>query len=119
MRKLVLIVEDEEDLATIFSRVMKMAGFEVAVAQDGHAALNHLARWTPDLVILDLHLPGVSGEDILREIRRSERLAATQVMLVTADLLKAEALSDQAEATLIKPIRIHQLLEVARTLCPS
>jgi two-component system phosphate regulon response regulator PhoB len=119
MTHLALIVEDEEDLATIFSRVMKMAGFEVAVAQDGHAALNYLTRRAPDLVILDLHLPGVSGEDILREIRSNERLAATRVVIVTADLLQAEALSDQADATLIKPIRIHQLLDVAHNLYPS
>jgi two-component system response regulator AdeR len=115
-----LIIEDEEDLATIFSRVLEMAKFKVEIAQTGDIALKRLAVTTPTLVMLDLHLPRVSGVDILRQIRADHRLVETRVVMVTADLLKAEALQGEADLILIKPIRINQLLDaVTRLIQPD
>ena len=116
---LALIIEDEEDLAAIFSRVLEMAKFKTEIALDGGIALERLDTITPNLVVLDLHLPQISGADILHKIRASERLAETRVVIVTADLIQAEALEAQVDAVLIKPIRINQLLEVTNRLYPS
>ena len=114
-----LIIEDEESLGAIFSRVLAMAQFESEIICDGQAALEQLASATPDLILLDLHLPYISGIELLHYIRNQERLRKTPVVMITADLLKAEEIQNKVDAILIKPIGIQQLLEVANRFHPS
>ncbi|MBI1881109.1 MAG: response regulator transcription factor [Chloroflexi bacterium] len=115
---LALIIEDDPNLATIFAEALRMAEFETEIAQDGQAALAQLAATTPTLVILDLHLPYVSGQTILQQIRADERLAKTRVLLATADALRAESLRGEADLVLLKPISPHQLRDLAKRLRP-
>jgi two-component system, cell cycle response regulator DivK len=75
---LALIIEDDEFLAEIFSLTLQEAEFEIEIIRDGRAALSRLAVLTPALVVLDLHLPYISGMDILRQIRADQRLAETR-----------------------------------------
>ena len=117
-RPLALVIEDEEDLASIFSRVLDMGNFRCQSVRDGYLALEQLVLTLPDLVVLDLHLPHVSGVEILRRIRANERLTHTRVVVVTADLVKAETLAHLADAILVKPISINQLLETVAHLYP-
>lgn len=117
-KPLALVIEDEEDLASIFSRVLDMGKFRCQAVRDGNLALEQLALTLPDLVLLDLHLPHVSGVEILRRIRANERLNHTRVVVVTADLVKAESLASLADAILVKPISINQLLETVAHLYP-
>lgn len=81
MNPRVLIVEDETDLAQILADYLRRDGFAVTVIADGRAAMNELAKAPPDLLLLDLMLPGLDGLSILRELRRSSVLP---VILVTA-----------------------------------
>jgi CheY-like chemotaxis protein len=67
-------------------------------------------------VVLDLHLPHVSGEDLLAQIRSDDRLAHTRVMLATADPLMAESLRAKADLVLIKPISFSQLRDLSKRL---
>jgi CheY-like chemotaxis protein len=76
---------------------------------DGAVALERLSEITPDLILLDLHLPNVSGDKILRYIRADDRLAKTHVFLATADHLMAQTLQDEVTLVLIKPISVSQL----------
>ena len=115
---LALIIEDDEYLAEIFSITLQEAEFEIEIISDGQAALSRLATTIPALVVLDLHLPYVSGEDILRQIRTDERLAKTRVMLATADAIMADNLRDDADLVLLKPISTNQLRDLARRLHP-
>jgi CheY-like chemotaxis protein len=117
-KPLALVIEDEEDLASIFSRVLDMGNFRCQSVRDGSLALEQLTLTLPDLVVLDLHLPHVSGVEILRRIRANERLTHTRVVVVTADLVKAETLAHLADAILVKPISINQLLETVAHLYP-
>ena len=118
-KPLALVIEDEEDLASIFSRVLDMGKFRCQSVRDGSLALEQLTLTLPDLVVLDLHLPHVSGVEILRRIRANERLMHTRVVVVTADLVKAETLAHLADAILVKPISINQLLETVSHLYPA
>jgi DNA-binding response OmpR family regulator len=113
-----LIVEDDIKLATIFAEALRIAEFETEIVLDGQAALNRLAATTPAVVVLDLHLPRVSGSELLAQIRADIRLAKTRVMLATADPLMAESLRGQADLVLIKPISFHQLRDLAKRLRP-
>jgi len=108
-----LIIEDEIDLALLFSLALGSAGFETEIVPTGDAALTRLQDAEPDVVVLDLHLPQVGGADILRRIRADERLAETRVILTTADARQAEALQDQADLVLIKPVGFGQLRDLA------
>jgi CheY-like chemotaxis protein len=117
---LVFIVEDDKKLSEIFSLTLQAAGLQTEQVPDGKAALTRLAEITPDLIILDLHLPNVAGPDILRYIRTSEHLAHTRVILATADERLAETLDDQASLVLLKPVSPEQLkLLVSRLINQS
>lgn len=106
---LVLIVEDDKKLAEIFSLTLRAAGLRTEHAADGAIALTRLAEITPDLILLDLHLPNVAGPEILQYIRHDVRLANTRVILATADERLAETLDDQASLVLLKPVSPEQL----------
>lgn len=114
--KLALIVEDDIDLATIFDEALKAAQYETEVVHDGRAALARLAATTPDVVVLDLHLPHVAGTDILDQIRADPRLSETRVVVTTADARLAETLHEQADLVLVKPISFIQLRDLAARL---
>ena len=110
---LILLIEDDAALAKIFSLTLQDKGFAIEWVADGAAALARLAEITPDLVILDLHLPNVAGSKILAHIRADERLATTRVILSTADERLVQSLEGQANLVLLKPISPEQLSMLA------
>jgi CheY-like chemotaxis protein len=110
---LALVIEDHVDSAIIFSEAVKRAGFEVETIRDGEVALERLAVVEPDVVILDLNLPHVSGMEILQRIRSDPRLAKTRVVIVTAHDEMANAIQDQADLVLIKPVAFSQIRKLA------
>lgn len=126
-RPLALIVEDDEDAAEITRMAMMEGGFAAEVIQDGLAAQERLKiDPAPQIVVLDLHLPGVSGRDLLRQIRSDARLKGIQVIIVSADHLLGDMLREpvegvvQIDATadivLIKPVKYADLRELSRRL---
>lgn len=86
---------------------------------NGRVALERLHTVTPNLVILDLHLPEVSGKDILEYIRSEPRLGKTMVVIATADAIMGESLRDDADFVLIKPITFAQLRDMSARLKPA
>ena len=68
----VLVVDDDDRVRTVVSWQLEADGFRVAEAPDGWAALDAIAAERPDLVVLDLGLPGVGGLDVLRQLRRAD-----------------------------------------------
>jgi len=113
---LALIIEDDYDLSNIFAQALQSAGFESEIVRTGDAALVRLAATTPDVVVLDLHLPRVAGMDILRQIRAEPRLAKTRVIVATADERLAETLREEADLVLVKPISFSQLRDLSARL---
>jgi len=118
-RPLVFIVEDDRDIAEIYSIALKSVGFAVEIIDSGARALARLAETAPALVVLDLSMPVVAGDSVLRQFAVDQRLLDTRVMLVTAMATKAEELADQADVTLIKPVSLAQIRELALRLVPS
>ena len=117
--KLALIIEDEEDLATIFSEALKAAGFETELLYDGAAAEQRLKEVQPLVVVLDLNLPHVDGNQLLNQIRADERLNGTRVLVATADSGMADILDNDPDLTLLKPISFVQLRTMAERLALS
>ncbi len=108
-----LIIEDDDKLALIYAEALRRAQFEAVVVSDGAIALAQAAALSPALIILDLHLPHISGIQILHDLRQDERLAKTHVIVTTADALQAANVRDKADLTLIKPVSFLQLRDEA------
>jgi two-component system cell cycle response regulator DivK len=114
-----LIIEDDEEQASIFAEALRQAEFETEIIRDGKTALARLAETRPAVVVLDLHLPHVSGQHILQFIHASEWLAQTRVIVATADPITAEIVRPDVTLVLLKPISFIQLHDLATRLRPS
>ncbi|MCL4261640.1 MAG: response regulator [Anaerolineae bacterium] len=115
-KPLALIIEDDPQLVMIFATAMEVAGYEAVTAVDGRIALDKLAVLTPDIILLDVHLPLISGDDLLRHIRADDRLKDTRVILSTADSRIAAQLREEASLVLLKPVSFKELVELATSL---
>lgn len=116
---LALIVEDDEDINEIFCQALASAGFSIHSVRDGQSALEFLRNVTPQVVILDLHLPNVPGETILKTIRSTPDFSQVRVVIATADAALGEFLTPQADFVMIKPISYVQLRDLTRRLNPA
>ncbi len=116
----VLIIEDDRDIAALFRHVLDLAGFWTEIVFHGQVAVERLSISQPDIVLLDLNLPGVSGTRILELIRKDERLNHTRVIVVTAHAQVADSLSIQPDLVLLKPVSVDQLTSlVGRIALPA
>lgn len=109
---LIFVIEDDPKLNKIITFTLQ-ANFEIETCTDGDAAMERLRQIIPDIVVLDLNLPGVSGREILENIRTDPRLTGTRVILTTADERQAETLTNEADIVLLKPVSPTQLREMA------
>ena len=114
-----LIIEDHVHTATIFSAALKQVGYETQIIHDGLNAHDTIKLALPDIVVLDLHLPHISGRELLGQIREDTRLAKTKVILATADPLLAQELEPDADLVLVKPISFDQLSLLSKRLMPE
>ena len=108
-KPLALIIEDNEDQNLVFTNALMQAGFETESISDGSIAMKRLTEVTPDLVILDLHIPGINGGLLLREIRKDPRARNVKVIIVSADAEFAASLQAQVDLVLLKPVSFTQL----------
>lgn len=114
-----LIIEDERDIVALFRHVLDLAGYRTEIVLDGKAAMEHLSRTTPDIVLLDLGLPGLSGTEILVRMHADERLKKIPVVVITALPHAAQALPVTPQLVLIKPVNIEQMTTLIRRICPT
>jgi diguanylate cyclase (GGDEF)-like protein len=104
-----LIIEDDRDIAALFRHVIDLSGYRTEVALHGKVGVERLSTSQPDIVILDLNLPGVSGIEILEMIHKDERLRHTKVIVITAYAHIADNLPVKPDLLLLKPISIELL----------
>jgi two-component system phosphate regulon response regulator PhoB len=83
-QQLILIVEDEKDLSDLEQFNLRQAGFDTVAARDGEQALELVRQRLPDLILLDLMLPGVAGTEVCRQLKSSSRTKQIPVIMVTA-----------------------------------
>jgi DNA-binding response OmpR family regulator len=114
-----LVIEDDLQQSEIFTHAMKIAGYEVESFLDGQTALEYLENCTPCVVVLDINLPRVSGEQILKHIRSDERFSQTRVIIATANPRLADQVLNESDLILIKPISFTQLRDLAERIKPT
>ena len=117
MSKTILIADDEPNIVISLEFLLEHDGYEVQVARDGQEALDAIARQAPDLVLLDVMLPRVSGYDVCQRIRQNPAWAAVRIMMLTAkgrevEMTKGMALG--ADAYVTKPFSTKDLLAQIR-----
>ena len=114
--KTILVVDDEPKIVALARDYLEHAGFAVTIAADGPAALAAIRRARPDLVVLDLGLPGLDGLDVLRDVRRDSSLP---IVLLTArddELDKLLGLELGADDYLTKPFSPRELVARVRAV---
>ena len=119
MAQRILIVDDDADIIKIVRGYLDQAGFETLSTGDGEAALRLVRQARPDVVVLDLMLPGHDGWEVLRRIRGDALLAATPVILLTArvdDLDKVAGLELGADDYITKPFSPREMVARVRAL---
>lgn len=119
-KPIALVIEDDANLSILFASVMEMIGFESEIVEDSRTAMTRIALRQPSLVLLDMQMPYITGQDVLRQIRADERFAKLKVMMVTANSRATDEqdLETLADVILIKPVTFAQLKEFALRLVP-
>ncbi len=110
---LVLVVDDELHMCNVLRRILEKERYKVITALDGETALRLVKRKKPDVILLDLMMPGMDGREVCRRVR--EFSTATQIIYFTAkmepiDLLKSRELRHEADAFVAKPATSKQIL---------
>jgi DNA-binding response OmpR family regulator len=117
MRQLLaLVIDDDKNLAQGFAIALQYCGFEVQHISDATQALTTIQMLKPDVLTLDIHMPNVSGIDILRAIRQTPTLSHTSVIIATGSSSMAQdpVINDMADAILLKPIDLAKFTAFAR-----
>ncbi|MFW6096646.1 MAG: response regulator [Chloroflexota bacterium] len=117
MSKTVLCIEDNKTNMLLVSRIVEAEGYRLVRAEDGPTALTVLEDLTPDLILLDVNIPGIHGLDLARMIKDDERLASIPLIATTANVLvgdKERCLEAGCDEYLPKPLDIRRLREVMR-----
>ena len=119
MASRILIVDDEPNIVLSLEFLMRHEGWETAAVRDGEAALEALARWQPDLVILDVMLPGMSGFDVCERIRAEPRWSDVRILMLTAKGRETEitrGMRAGADVYVTKPFSTKELVDHVRRL---
>lgn len=122
MAKRILVVEDNDLNRKLFCDVLKANGFEVVPVADGSNVLATAKRFAPDLVIMDIQLPNVSGIDLIAQLKADPALRDMPVLAVTAYAGKGdeERIRDAGAADyLAKPVSIGPFMAAVRALLPE
>jgi two-component system phosphate regulon response regulator PhoB len=111
--KRVLVIEDERDLADLLVFNLEKEGYQAACSYDGSSGLAMALSDSPDLIVLDLMLPGMMGTDVCRELRRNPNTAATPVLMLTArseEIDRVVGFEVGADDYLAKPFSMRELM---------
>lgn len=113
-QKTVLIVEDEEDAAELFAEMMRVSGFRVLKTSSSAPAIAMMNADKPDVVILDVMMPDISGLEVLRQMRMAPELSNIPVVVVSAKSMPADiknGMEAGASTYLTKPVGFLELKE--------
>lgn len=115
----VLIVDDEEDIADLLTYNLVREGFAAIAAHDGETALRMIKKEKPNLVLLDLMLPGMNGLDVCKSVRRNPEAARLPIIMLTAksdEIDKVTGLELGADDYMTKPFGVKELIARIRSI---
>lgn len=113
--KKILIVDDDPTIVDMLGRLLCRQGYQVCTAADGKEALQQVAQQSPDMVLLDLNLPKLPGEEVCKRLRADEKTRNLPVIMITAKASDAERIIGKvigANHYITKPFDINLLLDI-------
>ena len=116
---LALILEDDLKLAELYETVLKQCKYEPKIIDSGREAQKSLDTLTPSLILLDIHLPYISGMELLKQIQADDRFKKSTTIIMTADLYTAKELEGKVQYVLLKTHGITKLREIVTRLHPD
>lgn len=111
-----LIIEDDQDTANLFVQALQTLPMECEIVWNGAQAMDILRKTVPDLVLVDMNLPGLNGVEVVEFIRSESHLKDIAVIVTSGDAEKSKAVEDLVEFVLLKPISLPQLITMVRRL---
>jgi len=111
----VLVIDDDPAICNLLSSFLHQSGYEVLVADTAIAALGFITLENPDLVILDLNLPMMSGEEVIGLARQKREQSFALIVLSVAEDIAERALELEADGFISKPFELTELLEVVKS----
>ena len=111
--KTILVIEDEQDMAALVAFHLEKEGYLPLIANDGVSGLEQSQTSTPDLILLDLMLPGISGIDICRVLKGNEKTAVIPIIMLTArgeEIDRVVGFEVGADDYMVKPFNMRELL---------
>ena len=119
--KRILIVEDNKADVRLLKDILERRGYETLQTGDGLEAINLASAYPPDLILMDIQLPGISGLEVTRRLRSDERSRRIPIVAVTAFVMgwhEREALNSGCDAHISKPISILGFLSTVESFLP-
>jgi putative two-component system response regulator len=117
--KFAVIIEDNLDIARVYATTLEMIGYDTEIVTEGQRALQVLETSLPQLIVLDMNLPQISGHYLYKSIRANPRLSDTAVFIATANTVIANALADgigPQDHIVIKPVSPAELRDFADSI---
>jgi two-component system, cell cycle response regulator DivK len=121
MTKRILVVEDQEDNRQIIRDLLSATDYEIVEAESGEEALAAVAKQRPDLILMDIQLPGIDGYEVTRRIKADPAMRSIPIIAVTSYALSGEEQKARAagcDAYVPKPYSPRQLLAKIRQYLP-
>ena len=114
----ILVVDDIADNYFLLQMILKLEGYQVEVADSGYAALERVEANPPDLLLLDVMMPGIDGFEVTLRIRQNTRLPYIPILLITGydQLKESQAFNIGANGLVYKPFDLYELLEQVRAI---
>jgi DNA-binding response OmpR family regulator len=105
--KQILIIDDQNQLLSLMRRILEDENYQVHILQDGNDAHTQMRTLLPDLLILDLKLGGISGKDVLKQLKEDAVTAEIPVIVYTAAVLEADEVAREIEIDPVLYQRVH------------
>jgi CheY-like chemotaxis protein len=117
-RPVIMVIDDDAMIRLLIQDILDDVQYKVMLAADGATALTAMATVVPDLVTLDLDLPGITGAQVLELMRGQDRLRDVKVVIISSLEIIPARVQELAQAIIRKPFDIDTLLEIIQRLAP-
>ena len=115
-RPVILVVDDDAPILLLMRNLLREFGFDTVAANSGPKALEEARRRTPNLILLDRNMPGMSGDEVLRELRGDAPLAEVPVLILSGEPMAPDEIrSLGATGAVLKPFDVSALIDTIRT----
>jgi CheY-like chemotaxis protein len=114
-RPVILVVDDDAPILLLMRNLLREFGFEAVAAGSGEQAIAEARKRTPDLILLDRNMPGMTGDEVLREMRSDDGLAAVPILIVSGEPLGPDEIERLgATGAVLKPFDVPSLVATIR-----